>query len=228
MAQKLLCRSKVFDPRELRRALLRKMEAVLREEAMPEAEAPDKVAYFLNVILAAHPELLLEAQKAALATTAELLDAEELPSELVCDAPLPASPRNLYGVTPAELNSWERNFAGLLDRDANNLVRWWHRNLPRKPWSVNVLLPDGHGFYPDFIVGIEGRHTEEGALLAEPKFAFERTDEAPKVQAEHGAYGRVLVLHLQDGGQWMVVRYDQRHHKPALAGEFRLADAAGY
>ncbi len=228
LAEKILCKSKVFDSRELRQALLRKMEAVLREEAMEQADAPDRVAHFLNVILAAHPELLQEAQKEALATTAELLEADELPPELVSDAPLPISPRNIYGVTPAELNSWERDFADLLDRDANNLVHWWHRNLPRKPWSVNVLLPDGRGFYPDFIVGVEGRRTEDNALLAEPKFAFERTDEAPKVQAEHRAYGRVLVLHLQGGAQWMVVRYDQLHHKAVLGNEFRVADAAGY
>ncbi len=228
LAQRILTKSKVFDPRELRRALLRKMEAVLREEAMEEANTPDEVAHFLNVILAAHPELLHEAQKEALATTAELLEAEEVPAELICDGPLPTSPRNIYGVLPAELNSWERNFADLLDHDANDLVHWWHRNLPRKPWSVNVLLPDGRGFFPDFIVGIEGRRTEDSALLAEPKFAFERTDEAPKVQAEHRAYGRVLVLHLQGGAQWMVVRYDQQHHKAVLGREFRVADAAGF
>lgn len=92
LAQKILCKSKVFDPRELRRALLGKMEAVLREEAMEAADVPDKVTHFLNVILAAHPELLQEAQKEALATTPELLEADELPAELVCDAPLPTSP----------------------------------------------------------------------------------------------------------------------------------------
>lgn len=116
----------------------------------------------------------------------------------------------------------------MLDRDASKLVRWWHRNLPRKPWSVNVLLPDGRGFYPDFVVGIEGRRTEENALLAEPKFTSERTDEAPKVQAEDRAYGRVMVPQLQGGAQSMVVRYDQQHHKAVLGGEFRVADAAGF
>ena len=42
LAQRILTKSKVFDPRELRRALLRKMELVLREEAMDEANAPEK------------------------------------------------------------------------------------------------------------------------------------------------------------------------------------------
>ena len=60
---------------------------------------------------------------------------------------------------------------------------WWHRNVPRQPWSVNVLMPDGRGFYPDFIIGIDGRKTEDRALLADPKLNFQRDDELPKVLA---------------------------------------------
>ena len=72
----------------------------------------------------------------------------------------------------------------MLDLYANNPVQRRHRNLPRKPWSLNALLPDGHGFYPDLIVRIkEGPRTEEQALLAEPKFAFVWTDKEPKVWA---------------------------------------------
>ena len=53
-----LCKNKTFDPRELRRALQRKMESVMRDQAMEEAGDPEKVAHFLNVILATHSELL--------------------------------------------------------------------------------------------------------------------------------------------------------------------------
>lgn len=228
LAQKALLRSQVFDPRELRRALLRKVEAVMKEEAMDEANDPEKVTHFLNVILASHPALLFEAQKMALAATAEILEAEELPGEWVSDEALPGSPKNIYGVRPSELNAWERGFAELLDREGGDVVRWWHRNLPHKNWSVNVLLPDGRGFFPDFILGIEGRKTEEGALLADPKFAFERSDEAAKILAEHRAYGRVLILYLEGGTRWMTVGYDSKAGKAVLAREFRLSDAAGY
>ena len=55
--------------------------------------------------------------------------------------------------------------------------------MPRQPWSVNVLMPDGRGFYPDFIIGIDGRKTEDRALLADPKLNFQRDDELPKVLA---------------------------------------------
>ena len=226
-AQKALLKNKTFDPRELRRALLRKMQMVMRDEVMSEADDPEKVAHFLDVILATHPELLFEAQKAAHAKHAEILDAADLPPEIVWSEPLPVSSRNVYGVIPAGLNTWEQPFAELLDHDANNIVTWWHRNEPRQPWSVNVLMPDGRGFYPDFVIGIEGRKTEEGALLADPKLNYQRDDEAAKVLAEHRSYGRVMILFL-DGVRWMTVGNDEKARKPIIAREFRLADAAGF
>jgi hypothetical protein len=66
---------------------------------------------------------------------------------------------------------------------------------------------------------VNGRKTEEGVLLADPKFGFQRDDEAPKVLAEH----RYL-----DGVRWMTVGYDPKAQKPILSREFRLADAAGF
>ncbi|MCE9611966.1 MAG: hypothetical protein K8R23_17345 [Chthoniobacter sp.] len=226
-AQAAVTKNKTWDCRALRRALLRKMTHVMREEVMGEADDPEKVARFLDVILATHPELLWEAQKAAHAAHAEILDAAELPAEMCCAEPLPASARNVNGVMPAGLNTWEKPFAELLDRDSNQVVTWWHRNEPRQPWSVNVLMPDGRGFFPDFVIGIQGRKTEDGALLADPKLNFQRDDEAPKVLAEHRSYGWVMILFL-DGVRWMTVGYDERAKKPVLARAFRLADAAGF
>ena len=226
-AQRVLLKNKTFDPRELRRALLRKVQQVMRDEVMVEADAPEKVARFLDVILATHPELLLEAQKAAHAKHAEILEAADLPPEITWAEPLPTSPRNVYGVMPAGLNTWEQSFAELLDRDMNKIVKWWHRNEPRQPWSVNVLMPDGRGFYPDFVIGIEGRKTEDGGLLADPKLNFQRDDEAPKVLAEHRIYGHVMILSLA-GVRWMTVGYDEKAQKPIIAREFRLTDAIGF
>jgi len=222
-----LCKNKTFDPRELRRALLRKMEAVMRGEMKDEAGDPEKVAHFLNVILATHPELLWEAQKKALAAHMEIQTAEALPAEIASPEPLQRSPRNIYEVMPPGLNGWEREFAQLLDHDPHRLVNWWHRNPPDKPWSVNVLMTNGRGFYPDFVIGIEGRKTEDGALLADPKERFETSQEAPKVLAEHQTYGRVLIL-AKDGARWMTVGYDEKARKPILAQEFRLPETVGF
>ena len=226
-AYEALCKNKTFDPRELRRAMLRKMESVMRDEAMEEAGDPEKVSHFLNMILATHSKLLWEAQKKALAAHMEIQEAEELPTELTSPEPLQRSPRNIYEVMPPGLNGWEKEFAELLDHDPHKVVNWWHRNPPDKPWSVNVLMPNGRGFYPDFIIGIEGRKTEDGALLADPKDRFETSKEAPKVLAAHQTYGRVMIL-AKDGVRWMTIGYDDKAQKPVMAHEFRLMYAAGF
>ncbi len=229
LAYKALTRNESFDPRELRRALLRKLGDTLREMGLDEAHDREKVSHMLHVILACHPELLHEAQKAALAAHFVVEPAEEpLPDELASETPLTTSRLNIYRAVPDDLNGWERDFAQLLDGDSLGVVRWWHRNLPHKPWSVQVVLADGRGFFPDFIVGIDGRKTEEGALLTDPKYGFETTAELPKAYAAHPAYGRVLILNKQGGGQWMTVRFDEKQQRAVLGSEFRLADAAGY
>jgi type III restriction enzyme len=229
IALKVLTKNDTFDSRELHRALIRKLKTTLRELAMDQADDDDKVGHMLNVILCGHPELLFAAQKAALASHCEVEDTEEeLPSSIASDEPLPTSRLNVYRVMPPGLNTWELPFAQLLDSDSENVVRWWHRNLPHKPWSVNVVLDNGKGFFPDFIIGIEGRKYEDGALLADPKFAFELAQELPKTYAEHPSYGRVLIVTLQGNAQWFTVRYDEQRQRAVLGSEFRLTDAVGY
>jgi len=110
-AYQALCKNKTFDPRELRRALLRRIEAMMRDAGMAEAEEAAKVSHFLNVILATYPERLWDAQKRALAANLEIEPAEDLPASIATEEPLPRSPRNLYGVMPEGLNGWEREFA---------------------------------------------------------------------------------------------------------------------
>ena len=230
VANKVLQRDGVFDARELRQALLRKLAATLREMGLDEAaDDGDKLRHMLNVILTGHPELLYDAQKAALAAHMEVEEAdEEIPPMLESEGPLPTSRLNVYGAQPPGMNSWERDFSALLDADGANVVNWWHRNLPHKPWSVQVVLADGRGFFPDFVIGVEGRKKELSALLADPKFAFELTQEQPKTYAVHPVYGRVLILSKQGGAQWMTVRFDAGQKRALLDREFRLADAAGY
>ncbi|MFM2198115.1 MAG: hypothetical protein RLZZ505_1547 [Verrucomicrobiota bacterium] len=227
-ALRALQHSPVFDPRELRRALLGKVEAVLREEFLDEANDPHAVRRMLDNLLALHPEMLYEAQRSALAKHAMILPADPLPVIWESDEALPSSNRNLYGIMPADLNSWEQNFAQILDHDQSSTVTWWHRNQPHKPWAVNVLLPDGRGFFPDFLVGVKDRKTPDGVLLAEPKFHFERRDEVPKAGVAHSSYGKVLVLHREGGVEWRVVRLNENKERPSLGDKLRIADLAGW
>jgi hypothetical protein len=116
----------------------------------------------------------------------------------------------------------------LLDHDGISIIRWWHRNEPHKPWAVQVVLDNGKSFFPDFVIGVKDRPTEDGALLADPKYAFETTEAKPKTYATHPTYGRVLILSLQGGVHWMTVRYDATADKAILDRPFQISDTPGY
>ena len=225
-AQRLLLKSPVFHAKELRAALLRRLTEILRSSGFSEATDADRVAEFLDILLVTHPQLLVDAQKAALAEGARLQEADEIPAELTSDDPLPRSGFNLYGVYPPGMNNWERVFADFLDADMSGKLLWWHRNLPHKSWSVRLLLTSGKGFFPDFIIGIKDRPKPNGALLVDTKYAFDTAREAPKILADHGEYGRVLIVHKTGEKRWAKVRFDE-NGKPVLGDEFRVVDAPG-
>jgi superfamily II DNA or RNA helicase len=228
MAQRELLRSEVFHPKYLREALLQRLRTVLMERGVEDADDTEKLAEYLDVLLATRPELLRDAQRMALAQGAVFQEADELPKELTADEPLSASPMNVYGVMPPGLNNWEREFGDLLDSNWNATVLWWHRNPVNKLWSIKVLLDDGRGFYPDFIVGIQNRKTENNGLLADTKEAYERSKEMPKILAEHASYGRVLILSKNQNQQWAIVKVQPETGKAMLGDRFNLADAPTY
>lgn len=224
-AQRVL-RSDTFDRKALWEALVARLSEILRDQGFGQADEPEQVKRFLDILLVTHPELLRDAQKAALAKGARLEAAEDLPAELVSDSRLEPSRLNIYERMPPGLNSWETAFAKSLDADASGKLLWWHRNPSRKDYSVRILLANGAGFYPDFILGVQGRPTRDGGLLADTKYAFETRRELPKMLAEHGDYGRVLILSLE-GKRWCIAKTDAGG-RAMLGEEFRIVNAAGY
>jgi len=227
-AERILTRSRVFHAKALREALGGRLQQIVRDETLEGADDRNAVEHFLDVILVTHPGLLADAQRAALAQYTELAEADPWPEMLVEAVPLPISSNNAYGIVPAGLNTWETDFVGFLDRDTSGTVLWWQRNPVNKPWSVRVLLSDGRGFFPDFIVGIRDRPKEDGVLLADTKYAFELRKELPKVLAEHAAYGRVVLLHRAGENQWALVRFNAETGQATLGENFRIADTTGY
>ena len=78
--------------------------------------------------------------------------------------------------------------------DASRLVKWWHRN-PSKTGVGLYRWDEGQGFYPDFIVCIEGR-AGAGIVLLEVKgdFLSGKDSEVDKASATHPDYGRVIMV----------------------------------
>jgi superfamily II DNA or RNA helicase len=216
-ALKLLWKSEVFDARELRRALRRRLADEFQAKGLASlADRPEELDHALNMILVQNPRLLVEAQKAALARHTELENTEELPGEIRCEAPLEPSLKNLYGIMPPGLNRWERSFAQLLDHDLRGVVRWWHRNEPFQDWAVQVIRPDGYRYFPDFIVSVAERRRADGIALVETKAQIEDSEAEQKVNSEHRAYGRPLMVHWEDEQRWMTVAYDPQRGRTRL------------
>ncbi len=229
LAQRELFRSEVFHPKDLRVALLRRLQVNLQERGFADANDPQRLAEFLDVLLATRPELLREAQKEALAKGAGIEDAAPLPEELQSEEPLPTSRFNVYGAMPEKMNSWEQDFTKYLDSDTSDTVLWWHRNEVHKPWSIKVLLPSGAGFFPDFIIGINHRRKDDHGLLADTKYAYDRNVERPKIDAEHPAYGRALILaRRNEDHRWSIARINKQNQMAELGEPFRFSDAPHY
>jgi type III restriction enzyme len=222
-AQRMLLEFGVIDPRELHEQLIIRLREEYVRIGQEIAQDDDALESALALILVQHPKLLREAERIALARFAETLPSGPLPEKLYADADLPPSTRNVYGVYPPGMNSWEQAFAELLDNDPDGYVLWWHRNEPHKPWSVATTLPNGRLFFPDFVVGIKGRNKPDSALLVDTKRAI-NDDLNAKVKSvvEHQAYGRTAILFYEDGKRWMTVRYNEAKDKNELDAVFRL------
>lgn len=182
----------------------------------------------LWLILATFPQSLRSAMKQCLNRHAPVEDTfGPLPEEQLFNERQAPSEYNAYGFMPSDLNAWERDFAIRLDNDVTGTVNWWHRNRPGRQESVCVPLPSGRGYYPDFVVGLHGRKKGDGVLLVETKERIYDPLAEEKVEAEHKAYGRPLLLTLENG-RFLSVRFNPALRRNELDRVFSLDWAAGY
>jgi len=124
---------------------------------------------------------------------------------------------SVFGIDGAAgVNLEEREFVQSLERDEH--VVWWHRNPPRKPWSVRVVRGEHRNyFYPDFIVCLEypvGQPPE--IRMVETKESTK--DASRKAQRAPQIYGRVLFV-TRDGARLRIVNGDG-----SLGAEFDWVD----
>lgn len=193
--------------KELEKRLYKEFENHGWEQMMNEVSVREG----LHKILALKPKALQEAVQEALALHLELEEADILPNRIYSEIELDPSRFNIYGIYPEDLNRWERAFVEELDNDLTGVVKWWHRNPPRKPYSVSIPIPGQPNFYPDFIVGIEGRNRGKGILLVEIKNYIndEKRNAQSKVQAVHPEYQKVLMFYWEKEEKWMTVEFDE-------------------
>ncbi|MBK8753479.1 MAG: DEAD/DEAH box helicase family protein [Candidatus Competibacteraceae bacterium] len=228
-AQRVLTDPGFIDPRDLHGVLLARLRTEYNEH-QGIGFNEEKLARALNLILATYPHLVRIAARTCAAQFKEVVDAAVLPPQMEQLANAPRSPLNLYGVMPPDLNEPERKFAELIDADTSGTVLWWHRNEPRKPWSIGIVLPNGERYFPDFAVGVNGRTRSAGLPLVETKggHLLNSDETLEKIAAAHKSYGSPVMLKRRDDGSFWIVRYIESRNRIEEDQAFRVENMAQY
>ncbi|MDG4585759.1 MAG: DNA/RNA helicase, partial [Candidatus Competibacter sp.] len=228
-AQRVLYDAQYYSPRDLEEILLSRLRLEYNDHqgiGLSDEELRD----VLNVILANYPNLVRDAARASAARNKEIVETAPLPESVEMAPGAQRSRLNVYGVMPPDLNEHERKFAELLDADTTGTVLWWHRNEPRKPWSIGIVLPDGDRYFPDFAVGVKDRTRGDGVLLLETKggYLLNSEETLEKVVAAHKTHGPPVMLKRRDDGSFWIVRYIERRNRVEEDQAFRVENMAQY
>lgn len=204
------------DERDFLHRLEERFRAALVRQGIAVPDDDEVIRRQLDLVLVRNPKLVREAHKRVRAALVEVRDVS-LPDAIIEPAGLPRSARNVYGVFPPGLNKDEREFANLLDTDPD--VIWWHRNPSDKPSSVALWAWSGgvSGFYPDFVVAVQGRTHSDGQALVEVKGEFLQEWEKAKAGAQGQHHGRAFMVGKRgDDGNFYFLRLE--NHKLELDG----------
>jgi type III restriction enzyme len=228
-AQRVLFEAEFIDPRDLNEELFERLKSEYNKHRGL-GLSDDEVERALQMILALYPKLIRNATNSCMAQLKEVYDTAELPKEMEASDAIERARLGSYGIIPSDLNETERKFARLLETDTGNTVKWWHRNEDRKPHSVGIVLPNGHRYFPDFLIGINNRSRGEGILLVEIKggHILKSDDTLEKLNAEHKVYGKPLLLTLHDDGQFWIVRYIESTNQVEKDQVFRVENMGQY
>jgi superfamily II DNA or RNA helicase len=229
--QLLLYEPDYLDARDLQNALLNRLTKECQERGFGELlESPENLRRAMHLILIAHKNLLREALRTCSAKHKELVDTVPLPETVSWPTGCTTAKLGVYGVFPSDLNNHELAFAQLLDGDMSETVEWWHRNEPNKHHSVGLVMPDGKGYFPDFMVQVKGRSKGSGILMIEVKgeFLMNSGNTPDKVLASHQLYRQPLMVMLEKSGRWMTLRLNEKTDKLEPDAVFRLDALSQY
>ena len=217
-----------IDPRVFRGALIDRFATELRRKGSRVSDRASMGAV-IDTIAVFQPSRIRSAVRRAMAREVEPAEGEPIPAEHWDVEGLHPAERNVYGVFPSGMNKPERRFAEWLDRTDG--VRWWLRNpsAPRNRWAVRLMLASGHGFHPDFVIGVQGRRTLDDILLAEVKDDGEdgrlhADRNIEKIETRHRDYLAVLFVTEGEGGAFHRLSYNEVENRIVQTGRVALAD----
>ena len=204
-----------IDPRLLKRALVEELRRFVDEKGFEADERDLRRAIDLAGMM--EPEKLKDAIKAAQARNVRTDSSEPVPGQYFGPDGLSEAEKSAYGVFPHRLNKEEQDFAVFLDADKTGTGKWWMRNPENETWATRLILPSGHRFFPDFVVGVSGRTTPDAIALVEIKDDGEtgrlQSDRnVEKIRVQHREYRNVFWTYRSDG-TWIRARYAEGLHR---------------
>ena len=215
-----------IDPRLLKQAIISELRARADVEGIDAAENDLRRA--LDLAGMTEPDKLKEAIKIAQGRSVRVVADEPIPEQYFGPDGLTPAGKAAYGVFPARLNQEEQTFAELLDADATGTVKWWLRNPENETWSTRLVLPSGHRFFPDFVVGISGRTTPDSIALVEIKDdgetgRLQSDNNIEKIRVQHREYKNVFWTY-RSSGTWERARYAEGLHRIVPRDRFDVAE----
>ena len=204
-----------IDPRHLKRALVEELRIIVDDKGI-EADERD-LRRAIDLAGMTEPETLKEAIKTVQARNVRPDTSEPVPEQYFGPDGLRLAEKSAYGVFPHRLNKEEQDFAAFLDADRTGTVKWWMRNPENETWATRLILPSGHRFFPDFVVGVSGRTTPDSIALVEIKDdgdtgRLQSDRNVEKIRVQHREYRNVFWTYRSDG-TWIRARYAEGLHR---------------
>ncbi|MGN8024143.1 DEAD/DEAH box helicase family protein [Phyllobacterium sp. 22229] len=216
-----------IDPRYLKPALVDELRRIVDDRGM---EVPNErdLRRAVDLAVMMEPEALKGAIKTAQARHVRIGPSDPIPEDYFGPEGLARATKGAYGVFPDRLNKEEGDFARFLDADETGTVKWWLRNPENTRWATQLLLPSGHRFFPDFVVGVRGRTTPDGIALIEIKDDGETgrlnsDNNVEKARVQHRDYRNVFWTFRSDG-TWVRGRYSDSLHKIVEQDRFEIKE----
>lgn len=217
-----------IDDRELKPVLVARLRREFDKRGLDQPSVSD-LRRAVDLVGMVMPHLLHNACRDCMAANVEVRQDEPIPDVYWGPEGLEPAGRSLYRVFPAQLNREERAFAEMLEADDTGTVLWWLRNVENARWAVTVVLPNGRRHFPDFVIGVDGRKTDNHIALVETKdngetgrlFSKVNTD---KVRTDHSRYGSALMVFRDADGGWQKIAYNPAIHMHMPSGAFSIRD----
>jgi type III restriction enzyme len=215
-----------IDPRLLKQAIIRELKVRVDHDGI---DADDRdLRRALDLAGMTEPEKLKEAIKTVQGRSVRVVADTDIPTSYYGPDGLPVATKSAYGVFPDRLNQEERSFAEFLDSDTTGTVKWWLRNPENETWATRLVLPSGHRFFPDFVVGVAGRATPDSIALVEIKDdgvtgRLQSDNNIEKIRVQHRDYRNVFWTYRTDG-TWARAQYAEGLHRIVPRDRFDVTE----